>query len=374
MKRIKRSSYRLPSMRHLVRIAILLCLTVSLSSALWATKLVTYSYRGEERLGAFEDNAVIDLNRAYALMLREQGKPRAEALAAALVPPNMLEFLQGEEESIRVAMEAIRFAKQQATRPGGMERLKQEGVWFSKDEVALKAPLPNPPHLLAIGLNYRAHIAEINRNPAQQVLPGSGPSGGQTANPPAPEPEYPIIFTKEGKIIGPGETIRIPAAVEQTDYESELAVVIGKPARNVSRAQALDYVAGYMTFNDVTAREFQRRVSQWTLGKSPDTFSAMGPYLVLKDEVSNPQTLRVQTRVGSEVLQDSNTERMIFPVAVLIEYISQLMTLTPGTIIATGTPDGVGAARPPPRWLRPGETVIVEIEKLGALANPLAKE
>ena len=120
--------------------------------------------------------------------------------------------------------------------------------------------------------------------------------------------------------------------------------------------------------------KYRRRASQWTLGKSPDTFSAMGPYIVLKDEVPNPQTLRVQTRVGNDVLQDSNTERMIFPVAVLIEYISQLMTLTPGTIIATGTPDGVGAARTPPRWLRPGETVIVEVEKLGELANPLAKE
>jgi len=354
-------------MKHFVRIvgpvAGTVTLTVSLSSPLWATKLVTYSHRGQARLGAFEDNAVIDLNRAYLLWLREQGTPRAEAVAAAFVPPNMLEFLQGEEESIRVAKEAIRFAKQEAARPGGMERLKQQGIWFSKDEVTLQAPLPNPPHLLAIGLNYRAHIAEVNRRD-QIVVPQ-----GQSA-----EPEYPIIFTKEGKIIGPGETIRIPAVVEQTDYEAELGVVIGKPARNVSRAQALDYVAGYMTFNDVTAREFQRRVSQWTLGKSPDTFSAMGPYIVLKDEIPNPQSLRVQTRVGGEVLQESNTERMIFPVAVLIEYISQLMTLTPGTVIATGTPDGVGAARTPPRWLKPGETVIVEIEKLGELANPLAKE
>jgi acylpyruvate hydrolase len=346
-------------MKRLVRIAMLVCLTVSLSSTLWATKLVTYSYRGEARLGAFEDNAVIDLNRACVLMLREQGKPRAEALAAALVPPNMLEFLQGEEESMRVAKEAIQFAKQQAARPGGLERLKQEGVWFSKDEVALKAPLPNPPHLLAIGLNYRAHIAEYDRGAQQPAATG---------------PEYPIIFTKEGKIIGSGETIRIPAVVEQPDYEGELAVIMGKPARNVSRAQALDYVAGYTTFNDVTARDFQRRVSQWTLGKSPDTFSAMGPYLVLKDEVPNPQTLRVQTRIGGEVLQDSNTENMIFSVAVLIEYISQLMTLTPGTVIATGTPDGVGFGRKPPRWLRPGETVVIEIQKVGELSNPIAKE
>jgi acylpyruvate hydrolase len=346
-------------MQYVVRIAGIIGLTVSLTSTLWATKLVTYSHRGEARLGAYEDNSVIDLNRAYALMLRERGTPRAEARAAALVPPNMLEFLQGEEESIRVAKEAIQFAKQQAARAGGMERLKKEGIWFSKDEVTLQAPLPNPPHLLAIGLNYRAHIEEYDRG-AQQ--------------PASNEPEYPIIFTKEGKIIGSGETIRIPAAVEQPDYEGELAVIIGKPARNVSRAQALDYVAGYATFNDVTARDFQRRVSQWTLGKSPDTFSTMGPYIVLQDEIPNPQTLRVRTRIGGEVLQDSNTENMIFSVAVLIEYISQLMTLTPGTVIATGTPDGVGFGRKPQRWLRPGETVVVEIEKVGELANPIANE
>ena len=346
-------------MKQLVRIAAIVILSISLSSSLWATKLVTYSHRGEARLGAYEDNGVIDLNRAYALMLRERGTPRAEAKADAMVPANMLEFLQGEEESIRAAKDAIQFAKQQAGRQGGMERLKQEGVWYAKDEVTLQAPLQNPPHLLAIGLNYRAHVAEYDRG-AQQ--PTSG------------EPEYPIIFTKEGKIIGAGETIRIPASVEQPDYEAELAVIIGKPARNVSRADALQYVAGYATFNDVTARDFQRRVSQWTLGKSPDTFSTMGPYIVLQDEIPNPQTLRVRARIGSEVLQDSNTENMIFPVDVLIEYISQLMTLMPGTVIATGTPDGVGFGRKPPRFLRPGETIVIEIDKTGELANPIAKE
>ena len=349
-------------MKHIARTAGLLCLSVSLSSSLWATKLVTYSHRGEVRLGAYEDDAVIDLNRAYALMLREQGKPRAEALAAALVPPSMMEFLRGEEESIRVALEAIRFVKQQAARPGGTEKLKQAGVWFLRNEVVLKAPVPNPPHLLAIGLNYRAHVEEIDRGFAQPIQTGTG------------EPSYPVVFTKEGAIIGPGETIRIPPVVEQPDYEGELAVVIGKPARHVTRERALDYVAGYMIFNDVSARDLQSRVSQWTMGKSPDTFSAMGPYLVLKDEVPDPQALAIRTRIGSEVLQDSSTSRMIFSVAVLIEHISQVMTLTPGTVITTGTPEGVGAGRKPPRWLRPGETIVVEVEKLGELANPIARE
>ncbi|MBI4460065.1 MAG: fumarylacetoacetate hydrolase family protein [Acidobacteria bacterium] len=349
-------------MKHFLRIAGLLSITLALHPSGWATKLVTYSHRGAVRLGAFEDGGVIDLNRAYTLMLRQQGKPRAEALANALVPPTMLDFLQGEDDAIRAASEAIRFVKQEAARPGGLEKLKQEGVWFDSNEVVLKAPLPNPPHLLAIGLNYRAHIEEIDKNFAQPIQTTTG------------APSYPVVFTKEGTIIGPGETIRIPRVVEQPDYEGELAVVIGKPARNVSRQRALDYVAGYMIFNDVTARDLQNRVSQWTVGKSPDTFSVMGPYLVLKDEVPDPQALAIRTRIGNEVLQDSRTDRMIFSVAELIENISQVMTLTPGTIIATGTPEGVGAGRKPPRWLRPGETIVVAIEKLGELANPIAGE
>lgn len=322
-----------------------------------ATRLVTYSFRGDARLGAHVGNAVIDLNRAYALMLKDRGKPRAEALAAALVPPDMVAFLQGEADSRSAALEAIQFAQKLAGSATGAEQLKQAGVWFAASEVKLMAPVPNPPHVLAIGLNYKAHIEEVNR-PNQ-------PTGLAAA-------QYPIVFTKEGTVIGPGETIRIPAQVTQPDYEGELGVVIGKPARNVPRERALEYVAGYTTFNDVTSRDFQNRVSQWTLGKSPDTFSAMGPYLVLTDEVPNPQTLRVRTRIGSETMQDSNTELMIFPVADLIAYISQLMTLEPGTVIATGTPDGVGMARTPQRWLKPGETVIVEIDKVGELSNPVA--
>lgn len=335
------------------------------SSACFATKLVTYSFRGEVRLGAAVDDGVIDLNRAYAFLLKNQGKERAEAFAAAMVPPAMLEFLQGQDDSRKAALEAIRFVQDLARTPHGLEQLRQAGIWFTSEEVELRAPLPNPPHLLAIGLNYRAHIEEVNTGSSAGTL-------GQPAS--SAPPAYPIVFTKEGRVIGPGKSIRIPAQVEQPDYEGELAVIIGKPARNVSREHALEYVAGYTIFNDVTSRDFQNRVSQWTLGKSPDTFSVMGPTLVLTDEVPNPQSLRVRTRIGGETLQDSNTELMIFPVAELIAYISQVMTLETGTVIATGTPEGVGMARTPPRWLKPGETVVVEIEKLGQLASPIAKE
>jgi acylpyruvate hydrolase len=324
-----------------------------------ATKLVTYSFRGEVRVGAVIGNAVVDVNRAYTMMLKDRGKPRAEALANALVPADMVELLQGEGDSREALQEAIQFARKLAANPGGTDLLNQAGIWFAASEVKLLAPIPNPPHLLAIGLNYKAHIEEVN-TPGQP----QGLAAGQ----------FPIVFTKEGTVIGPGETIRIPAAVTQPDYEGELGVVIGKPARNVPRDKALEYVAGYTTFNDVSARDFQNRVSQWTLGKSPDTFSAMGPYLVLSDEIPNPQNLRVRTRIGNETLQDSNTELMIYPIDELIAYISQVMTIEPGTVIATGTPDGVGMARKPQRWLKPGETVVVEIDKVGVLSNPVATE
>lgn len=320
------------------------------SVAGFSTKLVTYEFRGEARLGAWLDGQVVDLNRAYRALLEERGVPRAAARAGALVPAEMVEFLRGEEDSLQAAREALGYVQQALRTPQRAEPLRAAGVLFSGSEVKLKAPIPNPPHVLAIGLNYRAHAAEVGRE----------------------LPEYPTVFSKHGAVIGPGETIVIPAVVQQPDYEAELAFVIGKRARHVSREKALDYVVGYTVFNDVSARDVQRQTTQWTLGKSPDTFTAMGPYLVLKDEVPDPHALRIRTRIGDEVLQDSHTGDMIFTVAQVIEYITQVLTLEPGTVVCTGTPSGVGSARN--RFLQPGEVVTVEIEKLGELSNPVARE
>ncbi|MCI0625249.1 MAG: fumarylacetoacetate hydrolase family protein [Acidobacteria bacterium] len=316
-------------------------LTAFTPSPLEATRLVSYYFRGETRLGAWTKEGIIDLNRSYREMLKEKGVPRAEERANVLVPPQMLEFLQGDRDSMAAAMEAIAWVQSQraeSKRRGLSEvaGLTGLGVWFDLKEVTLKAAIPKPPHLLAVALNYRSHSDEIKID----------------------LPKFPNVFTNEGKVIGPGEPIEIPEAVGETDYEGELAVVIGTKARNVARASAYDYVAGYMTFNDVTARDLQFRVSQYTLGKSPDTFSAMGPFLVLKDEVPNPHNLRLTTRLGTEIVQDSSTSHMIFTVPDLIAEISRVMTLEPGTVIATGTPSGVGFARKPPRFLKPGETIL----------------
>jgi acylpyruvate hydrolase len=317
-----------------------------------ATKLVTYYFRGDTRLGVWTEDGVIDLNRAYREMLRERGVVRAEEMALALVPPQMLAFLRGEEGSMNAARDAIEWAKAKKGKleaPSGksLDILKEAGIWFEHSEIRLGPPVPDPPHLLAVGFNYVSHSTEIN----------------------VEVPKHPNIFTKEGKVIGAGQVIEIPESVTQPDYEGELAFVIGRRARSVAREYAYDYVAGYMVFNDVTSRDFQFRVSQYTLGKSADTFSVMGPFLVLKDEIRNPHSLRLTTRVGKEVVQESNTSNMIFTVADLVAYISQVMTLEPGTVITTGTPAGVGFGRKPPRFLKPGDTVSVEIEGLGTLEN-----
>jgi 2-keto-4-pentenoate hydratase/2-oxohepta-3-ene-1,7-dioic acid hydratase in catechol pathway len=265
-----------------------------------------------------------------------------------VVPSTTLELLQGQDESLTAAKEAIAHIGRRLAR-GETQKLKHEGILFSHQEVELAAPLPNPPHLLSIGLNYRAHAEE---------------TGNEI-------PLYPTVFTKEGTVIGPGEPIVVPGTVKEPDYEVELAFIMSRPATRVSKQDALDYVAGYMTFNDVSARDIQGRVSQWTVGKSVDTFSAMGPFIVLTDEVPDPQTLRLSTRIGDKTLQDSTTADMIFSVADIIAYISQFMTLEPGTVVTTGTPSGVGARQNPPRFLQPGDTVTVEIEKLGSLSNPV---
>lgn len=211
--------------------------------------------------------------------------------------------------------------------------------------------------LLCIGLNYRQHAAETN----------------------ALLPKVPVLFFKNPAAVqDPGAPIEIPRwlASAKVDYECELAVVIGRRCKNVSRADALNYVLGYTCANDVSARDWQKEGggSQWCRGKSFDTFCPLGPVLVTPDEIPDPNALRISTKVNGETLQDCSTADMIFDVPSLIEFLSGSTTLLPGTVILTGTPHGVGMARTPPRFLRAGETVTVEIEGIGALTNPIVEE
>ena len=218
------------------------------------------------------------------------------------------------------------------------------------------APLV-PTNILCIGLNYRKHAAESN----------------------SPLPKNPVLFIKNTAALqNPGDAIELPVklASAKVDYECELAVVIGRRCKNVSRAEALDYVLGYTCGNDVSARDWQRDGGggQWCQGKSFDTFCPLGPVLVTRDEIPNPNALRIRTILNGETMQDWSTDDMIFDVPAIIEFLSASKTLLPGTVILTGTPHGVGFARNPPVWLKAGDTVTIEIDGIGALTNPVVDE
>jgi 2-keto-4-pentenoate hydratase/2-oxohepta-3-ene-1,7-dioic acid hydratase in catechol pathway len=236
-------------------------------------------------------------------------------------------------------------------------------IWNSPQVTGQKADVARllspivPSSIICIGLNYRRHALETG----------------------AKLPEQPVVFFKGiNTLLNPGGAIQIPRHLpsDEVDYECELAVVIGKPCKNVSRLKALDYVLGYTCSNDVSARDWQikRGGGQWSRGKSFDTFSPLGPCLVTCDEISNPNSLRISTVLNGQLMQDWNTHDMIFDVPALIEFLSGSTTLLPGTVILTGTPHGVGMAQKPPRWLRPGDSVTVEIEKIGQLTNPVENE
>jgi 2-keto-4-pentenoate hydratase/2-oxohepta-3-ene-1,7-dioic acid hydratase in catechol pathway len=213
--------------------------------------------------------------------------------------------------------------------------------------------IPRPGKIVCVGLNYRDHAAE----------------GGQDL------PKAPLLFAKwPNTLIGDGDPVVLPPESTQVDYEAELGVVIGAKAKRVSERDALDHVAGYICVNDVSARDLQFADGQWTRGKSPDTFCPVGPRLVPREEIADPQALAIRCLVNGEALQDSSTAQMIFSVAEIIAYTSQIITLEPGDLIATGTPAGVGVFRDPKVLLQDGDEVSVQIEGLGTLTNPITKE
>ncbi len=223
--------------------------------------------------------------------------------------------------------------------------------WVLREEEIRYGPcVLHPEKIICVGLNYRRHAEEAG----------------------LPIPDSPVLFSKfNNALAAAGERIPLPAQAREYDYEVELGVVIGREARGVGVEEALDYVFGYCTVNDLSARDLQRRTSQWLLGKTLDKFMPVGPYLVTADEIDDPQSLRLRCWVNGELRQDSNSGDMIFSVAELVSYISQYMTLKPGDLISTGTPEGVILGMAEQRWLVPGDEVTVEIERVGRLTNVL---
>jgi 2-keto-4-pentenoate hydratase/2-oxohepta-3-ene-1,7-dioic acid hydratase in catechol pathway len=295
-------------------------------------RLVSFRRNGSTRLGAELNGAIVDLNDASIAA----GSTPDEA-----VPTDVLAFLESGEKGLERARAALAFA---ADHPE---------LQLDPQTLELLPPVPNPPKIICVARNYAAHAAEANR----EVL------------------EYPNLFIRFAKsLVAQGEPILVPKVSHEVDWEAELAVIIGRSGKHVSKERALDYVAGYSIFNDVSVRDWQLRVPQFGAGKNFDGSGPFGPALVTKDEVPDPQALKIELTVNGEVMQSASTADMLFTVADLIEHISAFATLEPGDVIATGTPSGVGFVRKPPRYLEPGDTVRIELERVGVLENPVVAE
>jgi 2-keto-4-pentenoate hydratase/2-oxohepta-3-ene-1,7-dioic acid hydratase in catechol pathway len=278
-------------------------------------KLLTFEHSGRQSVGALVGDQVANLSQAG-------------------FPASMREFIEGGADTLRKAENAVT-AKSCQMHP--------------LSSVKLLAPVTNPTKVVAIGLNYRDHAAEQG----------------------APLPKAPLIFAKfPSSITGPYDPISWdPTLTQQVDYEVELGVVIGRRARRVTEADALDYVFGYMVINDISARDLQFGDKQWVRGKSLDTFCPCGPQIVTIDEIPDPQALPIHCTVNGNTMQNSNTAQMVFGVRALVAYCSQAFTLEPGDLIATGTPSGVGTFRKPPFYLKNGDVVVTEVEGIGRLEN-----
>lgn len=291
-------------------------------------KLVTFIKNNEETLGVKTEAGIIDI--AAALQVHE----------AKAIPTDIMKLMQQGDESLANLKQYLE------NLPKGAD----ESYIVDEASITFAPAVPNPNKIICIGLNYKKHADETG----------------------LPYPEYPVLFNKfNNALAAHKEEVVVPRVTERLDYEVELGIVIGKRAQYVDEADALDYVFGYCTTNDLSARDLQKRASQWLTGKSLDGFAPVGPYVVTKDAIEDPNHLQLTTKVNGELRQNSNTADMIYNVEELISYTSQFMTLEPGDLILTGTPEGVIIGKPIPErvYLQPGDEVTVEVESLGALTT-----
>ncbi len=297
-------------------------------------KLLSFKKNGSNVLGVKTEQGVVDVQQALT-----------EQPASANVPTTVMEVIEGGP-SVRSSLEQY---------ISGLKYSGSPSFLVDESTIAWEPCVTSPNKIICVGLNYRKHAEETN----------------------SPIPEYPILFNKfNNTLTGHLHDVAVPAVTKKLDYECELVIVIGKKAKYVSKEDALDHVFGYCCVNDLSARDLQLRTQQWLLGKTCDDFSPLGPYLVTADEVGDPNQLALKTIVNGEVRQNSNTSDMIFHCDEVVSYISQHMTLVPGDIILTGTPEGVVMGYPPEKqvYLQPGDEVTIEIEKLGSLTNRFIKE
>lgn len=295
-------------------------------------KLVTIEEQGRQKLGVQTEQGIIDIAAT------------AEKNAKCNIQTDVMSVISSNKEELSNLQDFI-----------SSVQAEEKAVFVAPDKMTWGPCVTKPHKIICVGLNYRRHADETN----------------------AHYPEVPILFNKfDNALTGHKSEIPVPKVTDMLDYEVELGIVIGEKAKNVKEEEALDYVFGYCAVNDLSARDLQMRTHQWLLGKSCDKFSPIGPYLVTSDEVGNPNDLALKTYVNGELRQDSHTSDMIFSCAEIVSYISRHMTLEPGDIILTGTPEGVVLGYPEEKqvYIKPGDEVTVEIEKLGSLTNYFVDE
>ncbi len=320
-------------------------------------KLVSYEAARQPRQGVVEGQLIVEV-RGLLAFLTSHRVPRLLAsrpefksasrlvLTAGFGPRSMIELVAREADwlhALGIVARNLARALDPKTAP--------KGLFSNLDKARLRAPILRPGKIICVGRNYAEHARERGSEVSAQ----------------------PMFFLKSNNTIcGPGESIVLPPNSGQVDYEAELAVVMGKGGKDIAEEKAYEHVAGYMPMNDVSARDMQAADKQWFRGKSCDTFAPIGPWIVTKDEIPDPHNLRIALTLNGQTMQDSHTGNMVFKIPYLISYLSRSLTLDPGDIISTGTPEGVGASRTPPVFLKPGDTVSVTIENIGKLTNTVS--
>jgi 2-keto-4-pentenoate hydratase/2-oxohepta-3-ene-1,7-dioic acid hydratase in catechol pathway len=311
-------------------------------------RLASVQRQGEPRVAAVVEGGLVDLAAAYRSLLRAEDRHAAGVLAAGLLPGEMTQFLAVGEPALDAARRALDHAAGLSD-----EVARREGIAIRSGEANLLPAVPLPPKVICVARNYAEHAKE---------------AGFEL-------PELPILFARfPSTLVASGEPVVRPTVSHQLDWEGELAVVIGRPGRHITRDRAMDHVVGYAIFNDVTVRDYQFRVPQYTSGKNFAASGPFGPYLTLAEEIEDPHDLELVTEISGEEMQRATTRDMFFDIPTLIEHISEFIALEPGDVIATGTPAGVGFKREPPRFLKPGDEVRVSITGLGVLTNPVIAE
>lgn len=308
-------------------------------------KLLSFKQKGKQsefRIGTMIDQQVVDLQLGYKLVLLANKETDIQPVEE-LLPADPGTFFALGDPVIERAKETYTYIK---GNPNNYDFI------YDRGDVTLGVPVPTPEKIICVGRNYADHATEMNSE----------------------LPDYPVLFAKFATaLIGPEDQIEKSPKTNELDYEVELTIVIGKEASHVKQADAYNYIAGYTVGNDITARDLQKRTPQWLQGKSIDNSTPIGPWVVTADEVKDPANLSIRSYVNGEMRQESNTSKFIFDIPHLIEFISHLITLKPGDIILTGTPDGVGVAMDPPKLLSEGDIVISEIDGIGKLENEVIK-